>query len=168
MTTALYKLIFNTVQHHACQTIVQDTNHRKIIFCVWQRVISSFFFFFFPVLQCGCFKLWSWSSLLQTNYYVNPTDPVKVKEKQILFLCVLRNNAMDYLRVFCIWKDWDNTLKWKLWLLSWTLTQICIVIYDFRGWSGEWKSFLGLSSVLWYACGLVKGQEGGHIEERMQ
>lgn len=47
MTTTLYKLIFNAVQHHACQRIVQDIKCYKIThFSVWQRVIWCVSLFF--------------------------------------------------------------------------------------------------------------------------
>lgn len=164
MTTALYKLIFNAVQHHACQTTVQDINRCKIIFCVWQRVISYFFLFSVQLFQALELSHQQGVPLLQANCYVNRTDPVKVKEKQILFLCVLRNNTMDYVRLFCIWKDWDNLLKLKHWLSSWTLTQICIEKYDFRGWRGNerlsWVCLLSFDMLVAWSGDRKVGRSG--------
>lgn len=95
---------------------------------------------------------------------LNHTDPVKVKGKQILFSSVLRNNIVDYWRVFCIWKDWDNTqmktlaslpvshssLHWGIWLAG-------------TEYSNRPRDFPGLSSLLWYVSSLVR--EGGEIKE---
>lgn len=48
MTTALYKLIFNAVQHQACQTVVQDVDPCKITHfpCLIVGNIIHFFLFF--------------------------------------------------------------------------------------------------------------------------
>lgn len=49
MTTTLYKLIFNAVQHHACQTVAWDINPCKIthFLCLTEG----------NVILCFCFSL---------------------------------------------------------------------------------------------------------------
>lgn len=53
MTTTLYKLIFNAVQHHACQTVARDINHCKIthFLCLTEGNVILCFCFSFQLLQ---------------------------------------------------------------------------------------------------------------------
>lgn len=134
MTTTLHKLIFNAVQHHPCQIVAQDITRCKIAHFLslteGNVTLLVLFCFSLQLLQALELSPKPGVPFCSQYCYVNQADLVKVKGKQILFSTVLRNNTANYLRVFCIWREWDNTetktltspsvsysnLCWEIWL----------------------------------------------------
>lgn len=92
-TTTLYKLIFNAVQHHACQRVAQDIKSYTIThFSVWQRVIWCISLFFL----CSCRELKLKSSAWRSSPLQQTLLGEVGKAKQRVFKCVqIRSLALS-------------------------------------------------------------------------